>query len=96
MSYEEELAFLSPFFEKAAEGGILVVGEIKGELDRLLGRTTALASVYNLLHRHGWRKLAPDTRHPKADTEAQDEWKKNSPSSSPGSKGTGRKKDPYG
>lgn len=94
MSYEEEVAFLAPFFEKAAEGGILVVGEIKKELDRQLGRTTALASVYNLLHRHGWRKLAPDTRHPKADTEAQEEWKKNSPGSSPGSNRTGRKKDP--
>lgn len=94
MSYEEEIAFLAPFFEKAARGGILVVNEIKEELDRRLGRATALASVYNLLHRHGWRKLAPDTRHPKADKEAQEEWKKNSPSSSPGSKGTGQKKDP--
>ena len=94
MSYEEEIAFLSFFFEKAARGGILVVGEIKRGLDRQVGRTTALASVYNLLHRHGWRKLAPDTRHPKADTEAQDEWKKNSPSSSPESPRTGRKKDP--
>jgi transposase len=83
MSYEEEVAFLAPFFEKASKGGILVVNEIKQELDRQLGRTTALASVYNLLHRHGWRKLAPDTRHPKADKEAQEEWKKNSPNSLP-------------
>ncbi|WP_425286994.1 winged helix-turn-helix domain-containing protein [Nitrosomonas communis] len=30
-----------------------------------------------MLHRHGWRKLAPDKRHPKADVLAQDEWKKN-------------------
>jgi transposase len=94
MSYEEEIAFLAPFFEKAAKGGILVVGEIKQELDRQLRRTTALASVYNLLHRHGWRKLAPDTRHPKADKEAQEEWKKNSPSSSPKSTGNGQVKDP--
>jgi transposase len=83
MNYEEERAFLEPFFEKAAKGVILVVGEIKQALDARLGRPTALASTYNLLHRHGWRKLAPDTRHPKADREAQEEWKKNSPSSSP-------------
>jgi transposase len=94
MSYEEERAFLAPFLEKAAKGGILVVSEIKQELDRRLGRTTALASVYNLLHRHGWRKLAPDTRHPKADTEAQEEWKKNSRSSLPESTENGQKKDP--
>jgi transposase len=70
--------FLASFFDKAASGGILVVGEIKKALDERLGRKTALASVYNLLHRHGWRKLAPDKRHPKADAVAQQEWKKNS------------------
>jgi transposase len=59
MSREEEAAFLAPFFEKATKGGILVVGEIKKALDEHLGRKTALASTYNLLHRHGWRKLAP-------------------------------------
>lgn len=36
-----------------------------------------MATTYNLLHRHGWRKLAPDKKHPKADVDAQEEWKKN-------------------
>ena len=78
LSREEEALFLAPFFEKATRGGILVVGEIKRALDEHLGRTTALASVYNLLHRHNWRKLAPDKSHPKSDAEVQKEWKKNS------------------
>jgi len=78
MSQEEEAAFLAPFFDKASKGGILVVGEIKRALDERLGRKTALASAYNLLHRHGWRKLAPDKRHPKSDPVIQEEWKKNS------------------
>ena len=76
MSYEEEVAFLAPFFEKASQGGILIVGIIKEELDKRLGRNTALASAYNLLHRHGWRKLAPDMHHPQADHGVQEEWKK--------------------
>ena len=92
MSFEEEVEFLAPFFEKAARGGILVVGEIKQELDKRLERQTALASTYNLLHRHGWRKLAPDRRHPKADIVAQEEWKKNSPGSSRRSNKSGPKK----
>ena len=83
MSKEEEAAFLAPFLDKAAHGGILVVGEIKRALDKQLGRKTALASAYNLLHRHNWRKLAPDKRHPQADVEAQLEWEKNSRNSSP-------------
>lgn len=78
MSLEEEDAFLAPFFEKAKEGGILVVSEIKNALDQRLGRKVALASAYNLLHRHNWRKLAPDKRHPQSDTDGQEEWKKNS------------------
>jgi transposase len=81
MSLEEEKAFLEPFFDKAKVGGILVVSEIKDALDQRLGRNVALASAYNLLHRHDWRKLAPDKRHPKSDADAQEEWKKNFPTS---------------
>jgi transposase len=78
MSIEDEKAFLAPFFEKAVKGGILIVGEIKHALDAHLDRKVALSSVYNLLHRHNWRKLAPDKKHPQANPEVQDEWKKHS------------------
>ena len=89
----EEANFLAPFHEKAKAGGILIVSEIKTALDKRLGRKTSLASVYNLLHRHDWRKLAPDKRHPKSDIATQDEWKKNCPNSSPKSTGSGQTKD---
>lgn len=78
MTIDEERAFLEPFFDKAQKGGILVVGEIHKALEERLGRHAALASTYNLLHRHNWRKLAPDKRHIDSDTEVQDNWKKNS------------------
>ena len=94
MSLEEEREFLAPFLEQAATGGVLVVGQIKAALDKRLGREVALASAYNLLHRHGWRKLAPDKRHPQSDPQAQDEWKKNSPKHLPKSARTGRKAKP--
>ena len=73
MSKIEEAAFLAPFLAQASTGGVLVVGQIKAALDQQLGRTVALASAYNLLHRHGWRKLAPDKTHPKSDPIAQEE-----------------------
>lgn len=91
MTPEQEREFLAPFLESAAAGGILVVGEIKAALDKRLGRTVALASAYNLLHRHNWRKLAPDKRHPQSDPLAQQEWKKNSPKRSPKSVSNGPK-----
>ncbi len=94
MTPEQERAVLTPFLERSRTGGILVVPQIKGELEAALGRTMALSSVYNLLHRHGWRKLAPDQRHPQSDLQAQAEWKKNSPPSLPQSKSRGRARSP--
>jgi transposase len=94
MTPEEEARFLLPFLDRAKEGGVLVVGSIHSELENRLGRKVALSSVYNLLHRHGWRKLAPDKSHTKSDAQTQEEWKKNSPESFPGkqrsSRGKGR------
>jgi hypothetical protein len=76
---------LKPFFDQAAKGGILVVSQIKPALEKALGRPMALSSAYNVLHRNGWRKLAPDKRHPQSDPTAQEAWKKNSPTPLPNS-----------
>lgn len=94
MTVQQEREFLAPFLELAAGGGVLVVGQIKGALDQRLGRKVSLASVYNLLHRHGWRKLAPDKRHPQSDPLVQEEWKKNFPKPLPASGKTGRRTKP--
>lgn len=96
MTLEQEREALAPFLERARNGGILVVGQIKAELEARLGRPMALSSVYNLLHRHGWRKLAPDKRHPQSDPAAQEEWKKNSPNASPSSVRNGRARSQSG
>lgn len=73
---EQEAELLEPFLERARTGGVLVVSEVKPALEAALGRPMALSTVYNLLHRHGWRKLAPDKRHPQSDPQAQQDWKK--------------------
>ena len=79
MTLENEREFLAPFLAHAATGGVLIVSQIKAALDKRLGRKVALASTYNLLHRHGWRKLAPDKRHSQSDPAGKDERKKNFP-----------------
>jgi transposase len=86
MTREEEADLLGPFFEEAKMGGILIVNPVKKAYEQAVGRSVPDSTVYRLLARHGWRKIAPDTRHPKADPRAQEEFKKNSPRSS------GRKK----
>jgi hypothetical protein len=83
MSLTEEKEFLAPFLGKARCGGMLVVNEIHRAMEEHLGRKVALASAYNLLHRHGWRKLAPDKRSVEADVQAQEDWKKTSGTTCP-------------
>ena len=58
---------------------MLVLSPIRAALAQRLGRPVAASVVWRLLARHGWRKVAPDTRHPKSDLAAQEAWKKNSP-----------------
>ena len=90
MTLAEEKEFLTPFLEKARCGGMLVVNEVHCALQEHLGRKVALASAYNLLHRHGWRKLVPDKRNVAADVQAQEDWKKNCRNELPTSKKSGK------
>jgi transposase len=55
-----------------------VLSPIRAALAQHLGRRVAASVVWRLLARHGWRKVTPDTRHPKGDPAAQAAWKKNS------------------
>jgi len=78
LTCDEEKEFLKPWAQQAKNGGILVVSAIRAALAQHLGRPVKASVVYRLLERHGWRKVAPDTHHPKSDPVAQEEWKKNS------------------
>ena len=75
-SRERKAELLKPFLELAARGGVLVVSQIKPELEKVLGRSMALATAYNILHRNGWRKLAPDKHHPQSNPAVQEPFKK--------------------
>jgi transposase len=83
MSTEEEKTFLDPWVAQAEIGGVLVVSPIHLALEERVGHKVPKSTVYRLLARHGWRKVTPDTRHPKGDEAARDEFKKNSPTLSP-------------
>ena len=75
---EEEIAFLRPWLGSAATGNLVVVSPIRAALAQQLGQPVKPSVVYRLLARHGWRKVAPDTRHPKSKPAVQEAWKKNS------------------
>jgi transposase len=79
LTVEEEEEFLAPWLEQARRGGVLVVSPLRAALAQRLGKRVKASVLYRLLARHGWRKVAPDTRHPKSDPQVQEEWKKNFP-----------------
>lgn len=76
---EEEREFLQPWLLQARGGSVVVVSPIRAALAQRLQQPVKPSVVYRLLARHGWRKVAPDTRHPKSKPEVQEDWKKNSP-----------------
>jgi transposase len=79
LTIEEEREFLSQWKEKAVAGEVLTVPPIHAALVERLGHHTHMSTTYRLLARHGWRKVRPDTRHPKGDPANQDEFEKNYP-----------------
>lgn len=76
MKLEDERVFLATWKPKAEQGQLVVVTPVRVALEQELGRPIKPSVVYRLLERHHWRKVAPDTRHPKAEPSVQDEWKK--------------------
>ena len=78
----EEAAALDKVLHDAQQGGVVIIPRLKPQIEAALGKTMALSGVYRMLHRHQWRKLAPDTQHPKGDPAAREVWKKNSPNPS--------------
>lgn len=77
LNEDEEQSVLAPFFEKASSGGVLVANEVKQAYEQTIGREVPKSTVYRMLARHGWRKIAPRPRHPKADKHRQEAFKKN-------------------
>lgn len=76
LSLEEEQKLLVHFFDKAESGEVLVVNEVKAAYEKAVGRTVPKSTVYRMLARHGWRKIAPRPRHPKADPQKMEAFKK--------------------
>ncbi len=76
MSLEQERRFLQPFFARAAHGEIATAEEIQRAFEAEIKQEVHITSIYRLLDRHGWRKLVPRPRHPKANAEEQAAFKK--------------------
>jgi hypothetical protein len=76
MTLSEEKALLARFGKAAGAGEMLNIYDLKAAYEQAIGHPTSNSTVYNLLARHGWRKLMPRPFHPRRDLAAQDDFKK--------------------
>ena len=78
LSWEEEEELLQDISQRAERGLLVIVKTIKAEIESKIKHPVSKDYPYDLLHRHGWRRVVPRPKHPKQDPEQQVEFKKNS------------------
>jgi transposase len=78
MTFEDEKNFLKSMENDALAGKILTFKDIKECVETHLCKVVSDDYIWDLFSRHGWKKKAHRPQHPKADKEAQKEFKKNS------------------
>ena len=76
MSLQEEKALLARLAKAAGIGEMLNIHDLKAAYEKAIGHETSKSTIYNLLARHGWRKLMPRPFHPRRDMAAQNTFKK--------------------
>ena len=76
MTLAGEKALLACFAKAAGAGEMLNIHDLKAAYEQAIGHPTSNSTIYNLLVRHGWRKLMPRPFHPKRDIAAQEAFKK--------------------
>ena len=67
MSHVAEEALLEPFKKAAEAGQVVEVSAIKKAYEEAIGRSLdkSHGHIYEVLQRHGWRKIMPRSKHPK-------------------------------
>ena len=65
MSYEKETEFLEGFRESAEAGELITIKEILLKWEEVTGSESCTSTIYELLKRHGWRKLKPRPENPR-------------------------------
>ena len=82
MTVEQEAEILAPFKARAENGEIVEISEIKAAYQKTVDHPIGNSQIYFVLHRHGWRKVMPRSKHPnKASEEVIETSKKLTPKS---------------
>ena len=71
MSEAEENAFLAEYKNLAEKGQIIEVGTMKAAYEAKVGHPIGGTQIYYVLHRNGWRKVLPRSKHPNKASEEE-------------------------
>ena len=69
ISEQEEEEILAPFKAEAEKGQMVEVKEIAKAYQKAVDHPVGKGQIYCVLHRHGWRKIMPRSKHPKKASE---------------------------
>lgn len=78
LTLEREKEILDLLSEKATEGLILTMNDIRVDFENEIGHKVSDDYIWDIFNRHNWTKKSPRPKNPKQDLEAQEEFKKNS------------------
>lgn len=81
LTTEEEKALIDSFEQLATKGQLKTANDLRKVVESKVGRSVSDDYLWDLLHRHNWKKKMPRPHHPKRTREEQEEFKKNSPKS---------------
>jgi transposase len=77
LTHRQEHQLLAEFNSQAEAAGMLQVSQIQRAYEQAVGHAVAKSTVYRMLARHCWRKIAPRRRHPEVNRQRQRAFKKN-------------------
>lgn len=69
MTLEQERDFLKEFIQAAQAGQVIEARQIHLAYEKAVGHPVTRAAIYYMLHKHGWRKIMPRSKHPKKASE---------------------------
>jgi transposase len=79
LNVDEEAILFASLEQKAAKGLVKTANDIRGIVEKKVGRSVSDDYLWDLLNRNGWKKKMPRPHHPKRSVEEQEAFKKNSP-----------------
>lgn len=78
LSLEIEKEVLELLSEKASDGLILTMNDVRADFEKKIGHKVSDDYIWDIFNRHKWTKKSPRPKNPKQDLNAQEEFKKKS------------------